>query len=59
MEINNTAYNEFVFCSDCEHGLGNFVSADQEFTCPRWGTPVKNVGICKYYKRIEDGKDTN
>ena len=55
MDYNDTAYNQYVLCSDCEFGLNEFTSAAQEFKCPRWGDNVKNVGICKYYKRCDHG----
>lgn len=54
MEVVDTAYNQYVLCPDCEYGLGCFVSSNQEFRCPRWGTKVKNVGICKYFKRYNN-----
>ena len=59
MEVNDTAYNEYVLCLDCEHGQGCFVSSDQEFECPQWSGKVKNVGICKYYKRCNNGEDSD
>ena len=56
MDSNDTACNEYVLCRDCEHGRGSFISADAEFTCPRWGGDfkMKNVGICKYFKEFHD-----
>lgn len=59
MEINDTAYNEYVLCADCEHGQENFVAAEQSFKCPQWSVEVKNVGICKFYKRCENGNSEN
>lgn len=59
VDFNNTAFNDYVLCLDCEYGQGCFVSPDQEFDCSRWSSKVKNVGICKYYKRSENGKDSN
>ena len=61
MDINDTAFNDYVLCLDCEHGQGHFVSADQEFACPRWGkySKMKNVGICKYYMRCDDANSGN
>ena len=55
MDINDTAYNEYVLCLDCEYGQGCFVSPEQEFVCPRWQSKVNKVGICKHYKRLADG----
>ena len=59
MEVVDTAYNEYVLCPDCEYSLGTFVSANQEFRCPRWGTKVKNVGVCKYYSGCKHGDTRN
>ena len=59
MEAVDTAYNQYVLCPDCEYGLGCFVSSNQAFRCPRWGTDVKNVGICKYFKRCKNGNSEN
>lgn len=59
MEVVNTAYNDYVLCPDCEYGLGCFVSADQEFDCPAWSVKVKNVGVCKHFKRCMNGKNSD
>jgi hypothetical protein len=57
MEASNTAYNKYVLCSDCEHGKDCYVDPDTEFDCMYYGSKVKNVGICKFYKRCIDGND--
>ena len=54
MDVNDTAYNAFVMCSDCESG-SNEVAFDSEYDCPRWGMKVKNVGICKHYRKAGAG----
>lgn len=56
MDVNDTAYNEFVLCSDCESGNADIVF-NSEYECPRWSTTVKNVGICKHYRKagVDDG----
>ena len=51
MEAIDTAYNEFILCPDCESGNPDIV-ATSEFYCPMWSKEVKNVGICKYYRKL-------
>lgn len=59
MDINDTAFNDFVFCSDCEYGQDCFVDINQEFYCPVWGTIVRKVGVCKHYRQKNKIGDTS
>ena len=54
MDVNDTAYNQYVMCSDCKSGNSDVVF-DSEYDCPMWGMQVKNVGICKHYRKVGAG----
>lgn len=53
MESIDTAYNGFLLCIDCKYRPDEPIEVDKEFHCDRQSMSVRNVGICKYYTRIE------
>lgn len=64
MEVTDTAYNGFILCTDCKYRSDDLVEINKEFHCDRHSMIVKNVGICKYYRKAEligaaDGNDKN
>ena len=52
MESNNTAYNQYLLCAECQFcPIRDSVTPDTKFYCRRAGE-VQKVGICKYFKRF-------
>jgi hypothetical protein len=54
IDINNSGTGNSYLCDDCRHH--NFIKVKSKYSetfckCPKWGTSVSHVGVCKYYEQ--------
>ena len=54
IDINNSNTCGQCLCETCRFAIPKKVKAKYTeifYTCPKWGTNVQHVGVCKYYEQ--------